>query len=140
MDINEHLILLSVDEIFQDDRYLLWLNDLNYYSRLLTTIDPTVIIINQIMYTFFRNDIYCTERMKSEQWIWSEYSFTKINKLYTLDYEEDMALMIVSEFLIRLRLMFILTFAYMVISLINGLLVRVAIKCSVLTVFPVIWL
>jgi len=78
--------------------------------------------------------------MKSEQWIWSEYSFTKINKLYTLDYEEDMALMIVSEFLIRLRLMFILTFAYMVISLINGLLVRVAIKCSVLTVFPVIWL
>ena len=91
------------------------------------------------MFTFFRNDIYCTERMKNEQWIWNEYSFTKINKLYKLEYEEDMALMIVSEIWIRFKLMFILGFAYMIISLINGLLVRIAIKCSVLTVFPVIY-
>ena len=66
LGINEHLIILSVDEIFQNNKYLLWLNQFHYYSRLFTTIDPTVIIINQIMFTFFRNDIYCTERMRSE--------------------------------------------------------------------------
>ena len=47
--------------------------------------------------------------------------------------------MIFSEIWSRFKLLCTLTFAYMIISLINGLLVRVAIKCSVLTVFPVIY-
>jgi hypothetical protein len=38
-------------------------------------IDPSVVMINQIMYTFHRNELYVIENNKYESWYWSSSTF-----------------------------------------------------------------
>lgn len=54
-------------------------------------------MINQIMYTFHRNELYVIENNKYESWYWSSATFVQINPLLKYDYNDNLILMIVSE-------------------------------------------
>ena len=63
----EHLIILSVRELALENGYIesmLQLNDV------LHVFDPSVIMLNQIMFTFHRESIYLVENKTRESWYW----------------------------------------------------------------------
>lgn len=102
-------------------------------------IDPSVVMINQIMYTFHRNELYVIENNKYESWYWSSSTFIQINPLLKYDYNNNLILMIASEIWNRIFQTFYFLFTFMVISNTNAMIIRIAIKCSVLSIFPMIF-
>jgi hypothetical protein len=71
-NIQEHLIVLSVREMSKGNRYVEFMLQLN---DIFHVFDPTVIIINQIMYTFHRESIYIVENKTRETWYWGPKNF-----------------------------------------------------------------
>jgi len=92
------------------------------------------------MFLFNRNTMYVAEVLSGEVWYWSSSTYYGVNRLFKYDYQQDVGSMIIWEILFRFKLFFILTLAFMIISIINALVVRIAIKSSVLVVFPALFL
>jgi hypothetical protein len=64
---NEHLIVLSIEELCKNSSYIQFLID---QPEFLQFIDPRVIMLNQVMYTFNKEGLYMIENKTSEVWYW----------------------------------------------------------------------
>lgn len=129
--IREHLIVMSLDEMVRN----------NTWAKLTVGLgmnDNSVVMINQLMYTFYRESIYVIENKTREGWYWGPHTFQRLHPTLKYDYEGKTGLMYWEQFKLRLGniLWFILTFACM--STINAVFIRISIKCSVLLIFPMI--
>ena len=76
--IQEHMIILSVDELFAHHDYLIDLSDAKKQNRTWSPIDffgspvdSSVCAINQIMFAFNRNNMFVTESKGGEVWYWN---------------------------------------------------------------------
>jgi len=97
--------------------------------------DPRVIMINQIMYTFNKQGMFVVENKTRESWYWGASHF-----MPTLEHEYagSLTLMLYDQVWTRVFKLVWLAFCFMCMSVINALFIRVAIKCSVLIIFPMI--
>ena len=59
--------------------------------------DVGVIALNQIMYTFHREQIFMQENVTRESWWWGQDDFKKLNPLFKYDYDSDYQEMFFSE-------------------------------------------
>ena len=66
--IREHLIIMSLDELVKNNKWSLLTVSLGMN-------DDTVLMINQIMYTFYRESIYVMENKTREGWYWGSTTF-----------------------------------------------------------------
>jgi len=133
-NINKHLIVLSLDELFSQNKLIAKLANLPPFlsSELF---DPTVIMINQIMFTFYRNYIYAAELVTNETWFWSLNNFFFSQRSLKYDYKNYVALMFFEEFGLRLLNLARVVLCYGFVSLVTGMSIRLIVKCSVLVAF-----
>mmetsp|Transcript_30097 Transcript_30097/g.45988 ORF Transcript_30097/g.45988 Transcript_30097/m.45988 type:complete len:123 (+) Transcript_30097:193-561(+) len=104
----------------------------------LKLIDLSVSVVNQVMYTFHRNQILIMESLSKESWMWNEAIFKKLNPLVKYDYAGNVQAMVTVEIAHKIGRVLWVTFVFAVISIINAIFIRVSIKCSVLIIFPII--
>jgi hypothetical protein len=57
--------------------------------------DPTVPIVNQIMFTFNRQFMYVIDTYSNENWYWSSQNFDKIVRTLKYQYDNSVANMII---------------------------------------------
>jgi hypothetical protein len=93
--INEHSIVLSFDEAMNGKSFL---KDLCKVGL----IDIRVPIVNQIMYTFHREQIYLVDASSKESWFWTTSTFKKLNPLLKYDYGDSKKVMVISEIVNRI--------------------------------------
>ena len=134
--IREIPIILSMDEVFSHNQYLVSMANLKFpWSFVL---DASVPMVNQIMFTFNRQDMNVLNMVTKEVWQWQTKTFKLVSPNFTYDYNSSFIKMIVFEILNRFSKLVSLFIGFGVISMVNGLLIRVAIKCSLLTIFPLL--
>ena len=131
--IQEHLIILSVDEISRYNPIFSWLT-----TSSLQLLDSSVMTVNQIMYTFNKETINVINTKTRENWYWNPTTFQMINPLFIDEYKNSYSEMIYGEVTTHIRKFIWLTFTFGCISMINALFIRISIKCSVLMIFPMI--
>jgi len=71
-------------------------------------------------------------------WKWTEWTYSSISRTLKHDYNDSMSEMVTNEIWLRFSLFFKMIFGYGVISVVNAILIRVAIKSSVLIIFPIL--
>jgi hypothetical protein len=82
--IQQHFIVLSVDEISKGSFYFA----MNFKSGL-KIFDESVVMINQIMYTFHRTSQFVLQNKTKETWYWSESDFKRSNPLLKYDFNNN---------------------------------------------------
>ena len=78
--ITEHLIILSLHEFTKGNYYV------SYLIRVASLLDPSVIMMNQLMYTFNRQQIYVVENKTRESWFWMAETFASVEPTLEIDY------------------------------------------------------
>ena len=86
----------------------------------------------------YRSRIYIYEYVTKELWLYNIPQFKSRNTNYKYDYSSSMASMIMYEFVRRLFVMAKLVFIFGVISLINGMIIRMIIKGASVVVYPIL--
>jgi hypothetical protein len=132
--IKKHIILLSLDEFYNHQDFILKMRAslgvmFNFYY------DSSVVMVNQMMFTFYRNYIVAVETRSKESWFWGVNAFIWTNRNVKYDYDDSTVLLVVAEIFIRVFKFCTLLFAFAFISLINALMIRVTIKSSVIVAF-----
>jgi hypothetical protein len=97
--------------------------------------DSTAVMVNQIMFTFYRNYICAAETRSKESWFWGVNAFIMTNRNAKYDYDDNAVMLVLGEIFIRIFKFCTLLFAFAFISLINALMIRVTIKSSVIVAF-----
>lgn len=59
-------VFLHFDDVYKDNKLLMELSLFNYFS----VIDPTVPMVNQILFTFYRSRVYIYETTTKELWLY----------------------------------------------------------------------
>jgi hypothetical protein len=116
-------------------------------SRLLFSwglvLDIDAAMVNQVVFTFYRQPGYLFRNDTDEYWTWkgaskSEESYSYFQPSLKFDYDGNViswvAWIILNKVLLALKAIF----AFAILSLINGLLIRVAILCSNIAIFPLL--
>lgn len=130
----EHLLVLSTDEFYNYNRYLLLMHKqmgmfFPYYF------DASLVMINQLMFTFHRTYVSVYEARSGETWYWGTNAFVLTNRNLKYDYNDDVAMMVIFETLFRVVKFLSLLFTFGFISTVNALMIRVTIKSSVIVAF-----
>ena len=79
----------------------------------------------------YRNDTH-------ELWYWSAGAYATYNPSYRFDYQEDFARWMGALLGWKVGLLVSCTIGYAFLSLVNGLLLRIAIICSNVIIFPLL--
>jgi hypothetical protein len=130
---NQHLIVLGTDDLSRHNPFFRFL----FKWSLL---DVRVAVVNQIMYTFHRRQMYLVDSVTKESWMWSEQDFSQINPLLKYDYANNMKVMVVSEIVTKIWRFIYLFFVFGSLSIINALFIRISFKCSILLIFPMLFI
>jgi len=128
--------VISEGELLNDNAYIKYCNNLDL--KLVNLVDPAVPAINQIMFTFNRKSMYAYEDMSSEMWKWGYSTFVQTARSLKYEYIDSIGNMIAGELMQRLAMVLQVGIGFGIISIVNALLIRVAIKSSVLIIFPVL--
>lgn len=127
------MIIISVNELARGSFYMRMM-----LKSGLRVFDPTVAILNQIMYTFHRETQYVYNNGTRQQWYWTTNTFKNLNPLLKYDYNDRLMVLLVNEIFAKgLKCLWII-FIFMCISLINAVFIRVSLKSSVIMLFPMI--
>ena len=133
-NLKEHAIFLSIPEFYDHQPYLLDMR--KQAPRVFSTfIDESVVMINQIMFTFYKNYIFAVDVKTSETWFWTTTNFMISNRTLKYDYNDSLPIMIVCEFVLRIVAFFKILLAFGFISIVNALIIRLTIKCSIVVMF-----
>lgn len=126
----ENLIVIAHDDLEPEYSFLrpfmgVWL-------------DVDLIMVNQFMFTFRRESGYLLNNSTSEQWLWHEkqYRMTLMNQKY--DMGDDPFLMFCLMILTKTARLFVAVVGFMLLSFVNGMVVRVALMCSNVVIFPML--
>ncbi|TNV82196.1 hypothetical protein FGO68_gene8871 [Halteria grandinella] len=134
-NIIEHFIIISVDDISRHFLVQLMLD--TFWG-----IDQDVIIVNQLIFTFMRQPGYLVRNDTQESWYWNRYSneYAELVPSYKYDqYYSSYPGFVVSQICNKVVRVFEAIVGLAFVSLINALLIRVAIFCSQTLIFPLLW-
>jgi hypothetical protein len=82
------------------------------------------------MFTFYRKFMYMQNEQTAESWYWTANNFKLRNRNLKYEYGDSKANMVIGEIFTRIAMFLILFLMFGMISIMNGLLFRVTIKCS----------
>lgn len=101
-------------------------------------LDVDFIMVNQFMFTFRRNTGFLHNNLTSEPWIWKDhqYSDTLLHPKY--DFDDNYAIFACVLIFRKVVLLASAIFGFMLLSFVNGLVVRIALACSNCFIFPLI--
>ena len=103
-------------------------------------LDCDLIMVNQFIFTFRRESGYLLNKFTNEQWSWREDQFLWIlmNQKYDLG---GSAILTFSLFILtKFSRLFRAICSFMLLSFVNGLFVRIALICSNVILFPLLYL
>jgi hypothetical protein len=120
--IKQYIVVLAADDLFD-----------NLGSILLFPIDYDLVMVNQIMHTFNKQNGYIMNNRTGELWSWHKSNY--INKSYE-SFSFEKLILYMSR---KLLLIFCCTIAFAIISCVNGIVVRVALICSNVVIVPMLW-
>jgi hypothetical protein len=92
------------------------------------------------MYTFHRQPIYVVELVSQENWYWSSNTFKNLNPQLKYDFKNNYPLMLVDLIIMKIMKLVWYIFVFACLSGINGMFIRVSLKCSALMIFPMIYI
>lgn len=138
--INRQIIVMSSDELFdrnKDSNGIVQVL-LGTWVRTFRLYDPSIILINQVMYTFHRQKMIIMDNSTMESWYWTEDHFHRLHPLLLQDFQGNYFLYFQVRVASRLSQFLWYTFSFATVSAINAIFIRVALKCSSLMIFPMI--
>ena len=99
-----------------------------------------MIMVNQFMFTFRRENGYLLNNSTKETWTWTESEFTSalLDPKYDYNFEENYFLWAMVCFTLKLGRLFSAVLGFMLLSLANALVVRVLLMCSNVIIFPML--
>ena len=99
-----------------------------------------MIMVNQFMFTFRRENGYLLNNSTKETWTWTESEFTSalLDPKYDYNFEENYFLWAIVCFTLKLGRLFSAVLGFMLLSLANALVVRVLLMCSNVIIFPML--
>ena len=129
-DFKENLVLISIDDL--EPKYSV----LRPFMGVLLDVD--LIMVNQIMFTFRRESGYLVNNSTSEQWLWHERQFKSTLMNQKFDMEDDPFLMFCLMLVTKTIRLIAALIGFMLLSFVNGMVVRVALMCSNVVIFPLL--
>ena len=103
-------------------------------------LDHDYIMVNQIMFTFKREQGFMINNSTSEQWLWRGRDFSTILMNPTYDFKGETLTCVLFTTCMKFYRVSNATLGFMLLSFVNGLIVRVALLCSNVVIFPLFWL
>ena len=76
--------------------------------------------------------MYVSETFSEESWYWSKSNFISTQRTLKYDYSDSISYMIFGEVLMRSYLLLRLTLFFAFISIVNAIVIRMTVKCSIL--------
>ena len=131
-NIKNNLVILSIDDLEPSPYFL--------RGFLGITLDVDFIMVNQFMFTFRRETGFLLNNVTSEQWIWRENQFgaTLLNPKW--DFKGEYFFWFCVTFITKFIHLASATIGFMLLSFVNGLVVRIALMCSNVVIFPLLWI
>lgn len=84
------MVIISVNELSRGNFYMRMM-----FKSGLRVFDPSVAIMNQIMYTFHRESQYVYSNKTRQQWYWTTNTFKNLNPLLKYDYNDHLMVMFI---------------------------------------------
>jgi len=103
------------------------------------TFDIDLAIVNQAMHTFKRHSGYLINHITSEVWTWHTYDYKNAEHSRVYDYNGNYVFWLIGLMLSKTIRLGSSLVSFALISMINGLVIRVALLCSNVVIFPMIW-
>ena len=128
--VKDNLVIISYDDLRPKSSIL--------YMFMSFNLDVDYIMLNQIMFTFRRNNGYLYNNVTSESWIWKEHQYGEILLNLKYDANENFTIYLVVFIFSKIKRSFAASFGFMLLSFVNGFVVRIALICSNCFIFPII--
>ncbi|CDW87312.1 UNKNOWN [Stylonychia lemnae] len=128
-NIKEHIIIISLSDISENPivRMLFgWFSDFDN------------IIVNQVLFTFYRQGGFLFRNDTIETWYWDVSRYSEYRPSIKYDYNDNTFLWVITTIFYKFLIILGAIVAYAHISWINALLIRVAILCSNIVIFPIL--
>ena len=91
-------------------------------------------MVNQVMHTLNKQNGYMMNNSTGEIWSWHKSNYlNKSQEVFSL----QKLILFMSR---KLLLIFCCTFAFAIVSCVNGMVVRVALICSNVVIVPMLWM
>jgi len=101
--------------------------------------DYDTAMVNQVMFTFKRQSGYMFNNRTSERWSWKESEYAKILRNPKYDYQGLVTTGYIVNPIYRFNMLLGLIFGYGILSIVNALVIRVALVSSNVVIFPMLW-
>lgn len=134
-NIVEHFVFLSHDDFRPTSRLGRFMAAIVIYSY-----DFDVIIVNQLMHTFRRQQGYMVNKETSEDWSWHKDDYTTLMTHPKFDFESNYLGFATYLFWQKFKRLIGTIISFMTLSFINGLACRIAIMTSNVVIFPLMWI
>ena len=92
------------------------------------------------MFTFRRTNGYMMNNSTQEKWQWAEEHYPEILLNPEHDFQGNYLYWLVANFPLKMGRLLTVTVGFMTLSFVNGLVVRIALMCSNVVIFPLLWL
>jgi hypothetical protein len=92
--------------------------------------DPSVPMINEIMFTFYQQFMYVQEVLSGETWFWTQSNFQTSSRTLKYYYQDQVGIMIANEFMDRIGMMVKTFVVFGLISCVTSLAIRLILKAS----------
>ena len=118
------------------------LNPTPYFLRFLLgfSLDTDFIMVNQVMFTFRRENGYLRNNSTSEQWVWRDHHFRSTLQHPTYDFDNEYFTWFCMFLIYKVARLWSACIGFMFLSFVNGLVVRVALISSNVVIFPLLWI
>lgn len=126
------MIILSERDLAPDNAFLRVCLGIN--------LDLDLIMINQLMFTFRRNNGYLMNNVTTEKWQWQDEHFKEILMNPAHEFQGNYLYWLLGVTQVKLGRLFTVTIGFMTLSYVNGLVVRIALMCSNVVIFPLLWI
>jgi hypothetical protein len=127
-NIVENVIILSPSDFSPKPYFLRFLLSIN--------LDYDLIMVNQLMFTFKRQTGYMVNNGTQENWSWKETDYMGILRHHQFDFGNNSFLWLLGVTMIKGMIFLNVVGAFALISIINGLVIRMALVCANVAIFP----
>ena len=131
-NITEHMVILTESDLAPKNALLRVILGLQ--------LDYDFIMVNQVMFTFRRANGYMMNNSTQEKWQWAEEHYAEVLLDPKNDFQGNYIYWLLGTFQIKLGRLITVTLGFMTLSFVNGLVVRIALMCSNVVIFPLLWL
>lgn len=135
-NINVHYIAVTTDVLPKSipDKGIFGFNMVHLFWA-----DPSLSMINQILFTFYRNPLYVFEDRTGEPWSWTIDNFIARAPSKIQDYEGKQSKLVMWEIGKRFTRIFVAIFAFFLISTMTAIMIRIAVRCALILIYPCLW-